>query len=259
MSSVTRKDLRKFIARHFDSEDLEVICFDLGIDYEEVGDGSRLSKLVVNMIRHVQQHGRYEDLVLEIREQRPEQFKSAFERESLIEADESEHDEAQVVDRSEIVRQQVLWTLERAAVISKDFLGLVSHEMDLQWLTRIEVMGDREDSRYATRLILDIDWIRHRRAIEETRNKIHINKSWPDGSAPEVFEATQTFIRFIQNHSLATCWLPHYTKRVESYRKLKSNMNLSLCSRSSIRKPTDIFSRPIQELPEIQVSLALYL
>ena len=45
---ISRKKLREFLTRKFSIDDLKVICFDLGLDYEEFGVGKRI--FVVEML-----------------------------------------------------------------------------------------------------------------------------------------------------------------------------------------------------------------
>ena len=62
--------LRHNLNAYFNSSELMSLCFDLGIDIEELG-GSNKSDTVRNLISMMQRHGRLEELVELVRQQRP--------------------------------------------------------------------------------------------------------------------------------------------------------------------------------------------
>lgn len=54
--------LRQLIVTHFDSDEIESICFDLGIDYDSLSGDSKLKK-VVELIQHCARTGRIVELI----------------------------------------------------------------------------------------------------------------------------------------------------------------------------------------------------
>ncbi len=71
-----RTELRDFIDRYFDDNELRELCFDLGIDYENlpaVGKSARARELVT----FCERHGRLTELDAACRRLRPNAFHAA--------------------------------------------------------------------------------------------------------------------------------------------------------------------------------------
>lgn len=69
----TRKDLtqlRKMLVRHFNIAELRILCFDLGIDYEELEGGVKTTK-VQDLILHLERRGKLQQLMDVAAEERP--------------------------------------------------------------------------------------------------------------------------------------------------------------------------------------------
>jgi hypothetical protein len=62
--------LRENLNAYFSETELRVLCFDLGIDYENLGGRSKAEK-VLELIGMMQRHGRLEQLIDLVRQQRP--------------------------------------------------------------------------------------------------------------------------------------------------------------------------------------------
>ncbi|WP_420632013.1 TIR domain-containing protein [Candidatus Leptofilum sp.] len=62
--------LRENLNNYFSETELRVLCFDLGIDYEDLGGRSKAEK-VLELIGMMQRHGRLDQLIDIVRQQRP--------------------------------------------------------------------------------------------------------------------------------------------------------------------------------------------
>ena len=58
---MTARDLRKAISNRFSLSDIRSLCFDLGIEYEELGSGSK-SDVITALIGYCQRNGRLNEL-----------------------------------------------------------------------------------------------------------------------------------------------------------------------------------------------------
>ncbi|MGB5062091.1 MAG: NB-ARC domain-containing protein, partial [Candidatus Promineifilaceae bacterium] len=62
--------LRQVLTEHYDLGELHTLCFDLGIDYEEIG-GSGKTEKVVELVAFAQRHNRLDDIAAYVRRTRP--------------------------------------------------------------------------------------------------------------------------------------------------------------------------------------------
>lgn len=62
--------LRELMTRHFSKSDLETLCFDLGIDKDELPEGVK-KELTQEIILYCERAGRMDELLLACRQQRP--------------------------------------------------------------------------------------------------------------------------------------------------------------------------------------------
>jgi formylglycine-generating enzyme required for sulfatase activity len=68
--SYDRAALRQKLATHFSLDDLELLCFDLGIQYENFT--RRLGKMAQELVVYCEQTGRIEDLIAKCQKERPQ-------------------------------------------------------------------------------------------------------------------------------------------------------------------------------------------
>lgn len=54
-------ELRDFIDRYFDDNELRDLCFDLGIDYQNLSGDNKSAK-IRELIMHCERYGRYQEL-----------------------------------------------------------------------------------------------------------------------------------------------------------------------------------------------------
>lgn len=66
-----RSQLRRGIKEHFALEEIRELCFDLSIQYEDVGGSENLTEKVIALIEYVERRGRLAELVALCRELRP--------------------------------------------------------------------------------------------------------------------------------------------------------------------------------------------
>ena len=59
---MTWSEFRRLISQHFDTEELQILCFDLDIDYDNL-PGDRKDLKVAELIEHLRSHKRIPDLV----------------------------------------------------------------------------------------------------------------------------------------------------------------------------------------------------
>jgi formylglycine-generating enzyme required for sulfatase activity len=62
--------LRKLLIKHFDPEELRVLCFDLGLDYEELAGTTKSTKMQ-DLITYLERRGELPRLLDEVKSQRP--------------------------------------------------------------------------------------------------------------------------------------------------------------------------------------------
>jgi len=62
--------IREALVNYFSLGELRTLCFDLGIDYEDLEGGSKQGKALA-LVQYAQRHNRYPDLVNAIRQARP--------------------------------------------------------------------------------------------------------------------------------------------------------------------------------------------
>ncbi|GIK58000.1 MAG: hypothetical protein BroJett015_36630 [Chloroflexota bacterium] len=67
---VSSSQLQQVLNRHFNSKELQELSFDLGIEYENLGGGSKSEK-VLELIGYCERHGRTDDLINTIQRARP--------------------------------------------------------------------------------------------------------------------------------------------------------------------------------------------
>lgn len=67
---MTRSKFRQLISRHFDAEELKILCFDLDIDYDNL-PGERKDLKVIELIDHLRSRKRIPDLVKVLNNARP--------------------------------------------------------------------------------------------------------------------------------------------------------------------------------------------
>ena len=70
---VSRAKLRSELNALFSMEEIEGLCFDLGIDYDQLGNKTKLGR-VVNLIQHCQRNDLIFDLVATCEIHRPNAF-----------------------------------------------------------------------------------------------------------------------------------------------------------------------------------------
>lgn len=67
-----RENLRKHIEVAFNTEELEVLCFDIGLQFEDITPTNvPRPVIVVRLIKYCKRHGRYTDLLDKLRQERP--------------------------------------------------------------------------------------------------------------------------------------------------------------------------------------------
>lgn len=71
LERVSRAELREEITAHFNSEELRTLCFDMNIDYENLGGEGKAGK-VRELIAYCERHGRIDELVEICRQLRPQ-------------------------------------------------------------------------------------------------------------------------------------------------------------------------------------------
>ncbi|HEX6387059.1 MAG TPA: pentapeptide repeat-containing protein [Anaerolineae bacterium] len=64
------RELRRLLDEHFNLQELRLLCFDLGVDYEHLPGDVKLAK-VNEMILYLARNGRLDDLLTLLREERP--------------------------------------------------------------------------------------------------------------------------------------------------------------------------------------------
>lgn len=69
--SINRVYLRQQMTTLFDLQDLRVLCFDLDVDYENIGESGRKEDKVIGLITFMQRRGRLPELVSLLRMMRP--------------------------------------------------------------------------------------------------------------------------------------------------------------------------------------------
>jgi len=62
--------LRQVLTERYNLSELHTLCFDLGIDYEEIGGGGKTEK-VVELVAFAQRHNRLDDIAAYVRHTRP--------------------------------------------------------------------------------------------------------------------------------------------------------------------------------------------
>jgi hypothetical protein len=62
--------LRRLITNHFDKEELQILCFDLGVKYDTLGSVT-LDVKVINLVGYLDRRGRIADLVAYCAKERP--------------------------------------------------------------------------------------------------------------------------------------------------------------------------------------------
>ncbi|MCP4418853.1 MAG: hypothetical protein GY805_19730 [Chloroflexi bacterium] len=62
--------LRKLLIKHFSLNELRVLCFDMGLEYEELPGDTRTTKMH-GLIEYLQRRGKLPKLLAEVSEQRP--------------------------------------------------------------------------------------------------------------------------------------------------------------------------------------------
>lgn len=70
MSEPSPTIIREALANYFSLGELRTLCFDLGIDYEDLEGGSKQGKTLA-LVQYAQRHNRYPDLVNAVRQARP--------------------------------------------------------------------------------------------------------------------------------------------------------------------------------------------
>ena len=76
MKKTALRQLRLFIQQHFDQEELCTLCFDLGVDYDSLSAEGKAGK-VRELVTAVERSGNVHDLMLILRDARPEPFAEA--------------------------------------------------------------------------------------------------------------------------------------------------------------------------------------
>jgi hypothetical protein len=74
--ALDRSELLRYLVKHYSLEELQTICFDLGVDYDNLG-GSGKSGKARELIQYLERRGRLDELATVLREDRPEQFTEA--------------------------------------------------------------------------------------------------------------------------------------------------------------------------------------
>lgn len=74
--SPLRRRLLDFVTRHFDDEELKTLCFDLGVEYEDLPARSRSGK-ARELITYLEKRGRLPELLELLAQERPEPFAKA--------------------------------------------------------------------------------------------------------------------------------------------------------------------------------------
>lgn len=70
MASVTPPQLHKTLVKYFSLEELETLCLNLGIMYENLG-GSGLSAKALSLVTYSERHGRFSEVVSYVQKARP--------------------------------------------------------------------------------------------------------------------------------------------------------------------------------------------
>ncbi|MEM9775729.1 MAG: TIR domain-containing protein, partial [Chloroflexota bacterium] len=79
MTVTNRNQLRQFINKHFNINELLDLCFDyFPAVKEELGDNPRKSVLILELIEYSERHGKYDSLEMALQASRPELFKKLF-------------------------------------------------------------------------------------------------------------------------------------------------------------------------------------
>lgn len=78
MAQVTRDDetqkwreLLQLMQSHFNLEELHSLCFELGVDYDLLGEKLGLRERIIRLLEYLRRHGRLADLLLALRQHRP--------------------------------------------------------------------------------------------------------------------------------------------------------------------------------------------
>ena len=70
MSKFNESDLRKFIIEHFNLQELQTLCFDLGVNYDLL-NGDNLDAKARELILHMQRQGYVDQLIEALKQARP--------------------------------------------------------------------------------------------------------------------------------------------------------------------------------------------
>ncbi|MFP4441019.1 MAG: effector-associated domain EAD1-containing protein [Chloroflexaceae bacterium] len=66
-----RSRLRQLLTRHFDRSELQTLCFELGVAYDDLPEGGRVDK-IRELITYLERRGRIPDLIAVGRRLRPD-------------------------------------------------------------------------------------------------------------------------------------------------------------------------------------------
>jgi len=70
MENISRVSLREILSNHFSLDELQVLCFDLGIDSENLRGETKQAR-AVEIVTYCERHGRTNDLIAAVRRLRP--------------------------------------------------------------------------------------------------------------------------------------------------------------------------------------------
>ena len=68
--------LRRFIANYYNLDELKTLCFDLRVDYDELGEGGKTAR-VRELLLLIGGQYRFDDLLSQLEHDRPEGFRLA--------------------------------------------------------------------------------------------------------------------------------------------------------------------------------------
>lgn len=67
-----KQTLFRFLKQHFDIAELKTLCFELGINHEQIGERHTLDLFITNLIAYAERHGRLPDLTHTAQRLRPQ-------------------------------------------------------------------------------------------------------------------------------------------------------------------------------------------
>jgi len=129
-----RRELRKLIVKYFDKEKLRTMCFDLGVNFDDLrGDG--IENNVISLISHFIKFGRLHELINYCKDELPEAINQFTVIQEIIEADPTVLLEAAALrakDESTQSASTGLYSLVKLAAAPKVRNAIIEYQIDFK-------------------------------------------------------------------------------------------------------------------------------